>query len=402
MKPSSAQLNSIHEPQRVSNILLWLRIVVTALLLGFCYLISIVESWNIDLTVHWKVIAPLVFIQCLLSVAQVSFKNLFNSQAKLCLLIAVDIFLWFGLIYSSGGVINPAISYILILLAVAAISLPQQHSISLTAISSGIYVYLMQTSHHGHHSSSEIAWHLWGMWLLFTLNALILLAVINYLIKIIREKDKSISLHREETVRNEQLIAMGTLAANLAHELGTPLSTVSILLEDEVDETSSMVKEQIERCKRALTELKQINLEGKEISLQGSDVFFNTMYQELLLIKPGQNIEIIDKFKKDVPSSPLLKQSLLALMNNAASACKTKVIVTVFEESHELIIDLQHDGEKIETDLLDKLGTSLIESQNNGLGIGMYLANASIEQLGGSLALYNNDTGVLTRLTLPL
>ena len=402
MKPSAAKSNFIQEPLRVSQILFWLRIVVTGLLLSFCYLISIKNSLDIDLSVNWKIIGLMVFIQFLLSTSQLVFKNFYNKQSRLYFLIATDIFLWFGLIYSSGGVANPAISYILILLAIAAISLPQLLSMILTAVSSGIYVYLMQSSHHGHHGSSEIVWHLWGMWLLFTLNALILLGVISYLIGIIRQKDKSISLHREETVRNEQLVAMGTLAANLAHELGTPLSTMAILLEDENDETSQILKEQIASCKTALSELKQINFEGKEVTWTNSQDFLNTMQQELLLIKPKQKLSFVDQYNNDIPSTPLLKQSLLALLNNAASAAKTIVNIELSVDKNLLQIDIEHDGDNIQTDLLETLGSNPIEQETNGLGIGMYLANASIEQLGGELTLYNRDSGVLTRLTIPL
>ena len=67
-----------------------------------------------------------------------------------------------------------------------------------------------------------------------------------------------------------------------------------------------------------------------------------------------------------------------------------------------MIIDIQHDGEKISDALLKTLGRQVVDSNKDGLGLGYYLANASIERLGGTIQISNQTTGVLTRIEFPI
>ena len=67
-----------------------------------------------------------------------------------------------------------------------------------------------------------------------------------------------------------------------------------------------------------------------------------------------------------------------------------------------MVIDIRHDGEKVSEELLKVLGQQAVESSKQGLGLGYYLANASIERLGGRLQINNQESGVLTRVQFPL
>ena len=80
----------------------------------------------------------------------------------------------------------------------------------------------------------------------------------------IRERDKDLALAREQALRNEQIIALGTLAAGAAHELGTPLATMAVVtgeLQNEYTENREfqdnirILRDQITQCKHTLTQL---------------------------------------------------------------------------------------------------------------------------------------------------
>lgn len=394
-------LSQFSEPQAVLFLLGWLRLITTGLLLFFCGLAEVINIHAIEPLLHWPVIIGCSFLIATLSIFTHVLKHKEVSQYHLLLVLMLDIMSWTGLIYASGGSINPAISYLLVLLSIAALSLSGKQATTLTLIAVVLYAWMMNAqpqTHHGH----IMGWHLWGMWVLFMLNAVIMLVVIALLSRALREKDKAIAIYREETVRNEQLVSLGTMAANIAHELGTPLSTISILVADIEHEDTLVIQQQIERCKNALAQLKTGAARINETSECNSQEFIERLVHESLLLMPEANIEWHDKMQAMLKISPLFEQALLALLNNAIEASQKKVEVNLYQERQSLIFDIQHDGNSVSEDLLKVLGRQVVESDKNGLGLGYYLANATIDRLGGRLQIGNNDEGVLTRIEFPL
>lgn len=392
-------LAQFSEPQAVLFLLGWLRLITTGLLLFFCGIAEFLNVEGIKTFLDWQLIFICSSIVICLSIFTHLFKHRDITKSHLVTVLFLDIICWSALISASGGSINPAISYLLVLLSIAALSLSGKQAFILTAITVILYAWIMNTqpqSHHGH----MMGWHLWGMWVLFMLNAVIMLVVIILLGRALREKDKAIANYREETVRNEQLVSMGTMAANLAHELGTPLSTIAVLIDDIEHEDIHIIHQQIERCKNALAQLKTASVKFNESSLCTSEQFLARLVHETLLLKPDANIEWIDQVQQNLMISPLFEQALLALLNNAIDASEEIVDIKLYRESQTLVFDIMHDGEKVSESLLKVLGQKMVESKN-GLGLGYYLANATIERWGGRLQIKNSPEGVLTRIEFP-
>lgn len=396
-------LSQFSEPQAVLLLLGWLRLLTAGLLLLVCILAETIGMKAIQPLLDWPLILGCNGIIVALSIFTRLFKHKNITQKHLLLVLLLDIICWSGLVAGSGGSINPAISYLLVLLSIAALSLPGLQAAILTLVTVMLYAVIMkaqpqQMQHHGH----MMGWHLWGMWILFMLNAVIMLVVIALLSRALREKDKAIAAYREETVRNEQLVSMGTMAANIAHELGTPLSTMGILLEDIELEEKPLLQQQLERCRKALQQLKNTTQKLNEAKTVGSTELLQRWVHECLLLQPQANIEWQDELRQALNISPLFEQALLAVLNNAVEAANTQVWVRLYRETEFLLVDIRHDGEKIREELLKMLGQQTVESSKQGLGLGYYLANASIERLGGRLQISNQDSGVLTRIRFPL
>jgi two-component system sensor histidine kinase RegB len=66
----------------------------------------------------------------------------------------------------------------------------------------------------------------------------------------------------------------------------------------------------------------------------------------------------------------------------------------------ELIIT--DDGPGIPDEVMENLGEPFISMRNQGMGLGIYLANASIQRLGGTIEMRNISGGARTRILLPL
>lgn len=91
----------------------------------------------------------------------------------------------------------------------------------------------------------EFNLHVSGMWFTFVLSTVLIAWFIVRMSHSIRQRDKELAEAREQALCNEQIIALGTLAAGAAHELGTPLSTMAVIageLQQEFPENSEYQK----------------------------------------------------------------------------------------------------------------------------------------------------------------
>jgi two-component system sensor histidine kinase RegB len=396
-----APLSQFSEPQAVLFLLGWLRLVTASLLVVLCGLSEWINIDSVQSLLQWRQIIVISVLVFFLSIFTHFIKHKDISHQHIAAILLLDIMCWTGLMAASGGSINPGISYLLILLAIAGLALSRWQAIGLTLLSIFLYAWMMKIQPPMHHRQM-MDWHLWGMWLLFMMNAVAMLIVVTLLSKALREKDKAIANYREETVRNEQLVSMGTMAANIAHEIGTPLSTISILLEDADVEEKPLMLRQLDRCKTALQQLKNTAQNMNISKIVHSSELLKQWVHECLLLQPQANVHYHDKLQQSLTVSPLLDQAILALLNNAIEAASSRVNIDIEQQNQHLTINIRHDGKAVNADLLNLLGRQAVSSSKQGLGLGYYLANASIEQLGGTVQLSNTDTGVLTRVEFPV
>ncbi|CAA0116756.1 Sensor histidine kinase RegB [BD1-7 clade bacterium] len=385
------------DPRQVLRLLSWLRLAAFLVVMS---LLAIAQWAGIDAlqdAIHWRWIFVGLLLSILLSGVSMMLRNTLIDNRLLYAVILLDILAWFLLLNASGGSVNPAVSYLLVLLSIAALSLSISQSVTLLIVIMAFYTLMMQHQPAEGHQHM-FGWHLWGMWLLFLLNALVMLVVIELLIHKLAQKDQAIARYKENTVRSEQLVMMGTMAANITHELGTPLSTIAMLTAEHDNEDADLIREQVERCKQALGQLKALGDDQQASQSLDSSVFFERLRQELLLIQPGVALTIDDQLQQPFRVSLLLNQALLALLNNASDACSSIVTLSAFEQGGRCVLTITHDGDGISEALIEQLGLTRVASAKNGLGIGYYLANASIERLGGTLTIRNLDVGVETRV----
>ena len=104
---------------------------------------------------------------------------------------------------------------------------------------------------------------IYGMWLSFALAAAVITFFAARMAEELRRQEELRAIRREEGLRDQQLLAVATQAAGAAHELGTPLATMSVLLnemqQDHQDpllrEDLSVLQDQVKLCKQTLQQL---------------------------------------------------------------------------------------------------------------------------------------------------
>lgn len=341
--------------------------------------------------------------------------------------LLIDVSLLVGLLWLTGGISNPLISYLLVLLAVSATLLPRLMVIGFAMASTALYTFFLlldlssdqQMAMSGDMQEMTFQLHLVGMWVIFVVSAALITVFITRMAEGIRRRELTLAKAREEALRSEQLIAIGTLAAGTAHALGTPLSTMSVLLSDldelatenlgvpEVKEDISVLRQQVTRCRNSLTQLTRYyhKDEGRSEQTIPISAFIEDVRDYLTNIHPRSNIQItlynIDN--KHLNSDLSIKHALINIIENGIKAAKDKVTLELRVSRADLTITIADDGPGIPAEVMENLGEPFISVRNQGMGLGIYLANASISRLGGSIEMSNRvEGGAVTRITLPL
>ncbi len=176
-----------------------------------------------------------------------------------------DIVFLTALLHFAGGAGNPFVSLLLAPLVVSATVLARRAVYGLAVLCIVAYGLLMTTSRPMPPIAGgrDFSWHVLGMGIGFVLVVLLIVFFVLHLAESVRVRDRALAEAREAALRDERLVALGTLAAGAAHELGTPLSTMAIVSQDLADEFGArepdlarrlgLLREQIDRCKGILT-----------------------------------------------------------------------------------------------------------------------------------------------------
>lgn len=329
-------------------------------------------------------------------------------------------------LYYSGGITNPLISYLLVLLAVAATLLPQLMVNVYALLTTALYTLFLvldlrgEASHIEHGSSFQL--HLVGMWVTFVVSAILITFFITRMAQTIRQRELTLAEARENEMRNEQLVAIGTLAAGTAHALGTPLSTMSVLL-SELDQQSEdqlrqiplkgdirLLREQVNRCRDSLQSLTRFyhraDQPAESLSLQQ---FMDDTRDYIINVRPGANLKIDMPPSPDtllISADPALKHAVINIVENAVKVAHRQVRITISldrDSDTPLRMAIIDDGPGIPPQVMENMGEPFISTHKDSMGLGIFLANAAVRRCGGSIQMFNlRQGGATTLILLPL
>ena len=163
--------------------------------------------------------------------------------------LCVDLTALAILLYLSGGAANPLISFLLVPVAVAALSLPGRLTAAVAMLAVALYSLLMWQFLPLPVADPErgARLHLAGMWLTFVVSATMIAWFVARMTASIRERDNRLNAARELALRDERVVALGALAAGAAHELGTPLATWPVPRSLKLDE--ELKRQCLELCR---------------------------------------------------------------------------------------------------------------------------------------------------------
>ncbi|MES2605113.1 MAG: HAMP domain-containing sensor histidine kinase [Pseudomonadota bacterium] len=335
------------------------------------------------------------------------------------------------LLYFAGGATNPFISYLLVPVTIAAAALPGLHAVALGAIALACYSLLLffyqplpelmpvADEHAGHAGMASTTaapnLHSVGMWFNFAVSAALVIYFVVKLAAELRQREAKLQQYREETLRNEQILAVATQAAGTAHALGTPLGTMAVLLGEMAQENTSnvalaqdicMLQSQLAHCRRTLQQLVQ-KADFKQLQIRRLPLtdFIAELLQQWQLLRPEVTckVQVATGISPTLQLDPTLEQALINLLNNAADASPDSIAISVDWQPQHWRMQIRDHGPGVARELQEQLGTTIQSSKPDGMGVGLVLSQATLNRLGGSVSLYPQQPhGTLTVIELPL
>jgi two-component system sensor histidine kinase RegB len=210
--------------------------------------------------------------------------------------------------------------------------------------------------------------------------------------------------------REQHLSQLDGLAAAAAHELGTPLSTIAVVIK-ELERTLGpgsphaddikLLREQARRCRDIL---------GKLTELSTSSGPFDRMKLSGLIeevVAPhrdfGVTIEVVlppDRSAEPVGArNPAVLYGLGNLLENAVDFARLRVELSAQWNEEEMTVAIADDGPGFSAEVLGRLGEPYVTSRGSGrpaaepgsggLGLGFFIAKTLIERSGGALSCIN-------------
>ncbi len=309
------------------------------------------------------------------------------------------------LLFLTGGIINPFSILILAPVITSASYLPALMTVILSMISILMIIilnfYFIPLNLGQEFYLPEI--YSFGL-VASLIITVIFIAIYAYLFASSSRKiSNALSVSKLQILNQKKMTEVGSLSAAAAHELGTPLNTIFLILNDLLKEKKLMddknivkdimlLKSQAERCKEILQKLSKNPLKLKD------NFFEKVKITDLIKI----NFEKFNKSKKlEIEVSPPNSETEIVyrdeimyalgnIIQNAIFYSNNLVIAKLYYLKTNVKIIISDDGNGFSKDIVDKLGEPYISKNNQGMGLGIFISKNLIENMGGSLSFYNS------------
>lgn len=338
-------------------------------------------------------------------------------------LLSDTLFLSFVLL-TLDGVLSGWVSVLLFPAIVGSLSLRRYSAWFLAFIAMLCYAVLVNEYLSGHqhvnHHSMDMSSHMQGMLMTFCISVLALTGFISSQTSRLKRHQVALDELREKQWREQQILAFATLSANTTHQLASPISSIRLLLDEWREESDKEVVEdqvffsqidaQINRCENMLNGMIDLarDFDPNKQKAESIEDWITHLVNGWWVTRNEveyhlEQSEELKSFRVRINDN--VNFAIANILDNAANACKQaespKVDIILTKTSNNLNIRIKDNGSAVNPDMAVSLGKKFIKS-DSGLGIGVVLANAAIQQAGGMVCLEELAKGQGILVTLPL
>lgn len=344
------------------------------------------------------------------------------TQLGLLLALVLDVAALTAQLYLSGGATNPFTSLFLLQVTLAAVLLDRRAAwgvVMAAVVAVTILAVRSRPLELPPDGPDLFRLYLLGMMVGLVLNAGLIVVFVARVSRNLRERDARLAAMRQREAEEDHVVRMGLLASGAAHELGTPLSSVSVILGDwrrvpglvrdpeiarEIDEMQAAVS----RCKAIVTGilLAAGAARGESPHVTSVRGFVEDLVAEWRAMRACPTLAVRDRFGPDRPivSDTALKQVVFNVLDNALEVSPAEVEIDLARDGDDLTLSVSDRGPGFAPDMLAGLGRPYRSSKGRlGGGLGLFLVVNVVRKLGGSVTARNREGGGATvTLALPL
>lgn len=345
------------------------------------------------------------------------------TNTHLFLALLIDVAALTVQLYLSGGASNPFISLYLLQVTLGAVLLETWSTWALVFVATACFTWLTDSYRAlalpPQHEGQLLSLHIQGMFICFVLAASLIVPFITRITRNLRARDAYLADLRQRSIEEDHIVRMGLLASGAAHELGTPLATLSVIVSDwrrmpalardpDMAEEIEVMQSQIDRCKAIVSGILMSSGEARGEGTLRTTVagFMDDLIADWRAGRSPATLDYDNTFRAEVPmiSDLALKQVVFNVLDNALEASPDWVGVWVGQQDGNLIISVNDKGPGFSEGMLDEFGKPYRSSKGRpGGGLGLFLVVNVVRKLGGSVLARNRiGGGASVQLTLPL
>ena len=337
------------------------------------------------------------------------------SERSALIFLLIDIFQLGGLIYLTGGIVNPFIIFLLIPSVFASSNLSFKTNFLIVGITTFVIIFLTFYSKTLPYPLNQ-HFHVDPYYYYSIPVALIIaLVFLNYFAIIFgsesRKRKEALNKMEEVMAKEHEMLSLGGQAAAAAHSLGTPLSTIKIIVQElkhqlrskkDIIQDIELLSSQVERCNEIL---KRLSLDpNQEDDFIDVNLSIRDYLREIITsFKETSDKEFIFNFDQDSNSKKISKSieivyGLRNFIGNANKFCTKKVFITLKSDNENTEVCIEDDGKGYPNDIISKIGEPYLKSlgpsnkEKTGLGLGIFIGKTLLEKNFASVNCWNSKT----------
>jgi two-component system sensor histidine kinase RegB len=327
-----------------------------------------------------------------------------------------------ALLYLSGGLTNPFISLYLLQVCLGAVLLEGWAVWAMVALALACIAVLALASRPLQlppDGPSLLTLYIWGALVGLILNAVLIVLFISRINSNLRARDGRLAALRQRAVEEDHIVRMGLLASGAAHELGTPLATLDVVLGDwrhvpklardpELAEEIEDMRAEVARCKAIVTGvlLSAGEARGEAAGVATLRAYLGDVFDEWKARRSPAAAVYEDALSENpaIVADSALKQALCNLLDNAFEASPEGLRMRARLRGENLEVHVQDAGPGFAPAVLAAIGKPYLSTKGRpGGGLGLFLVFNVVRKLGGRVEARNRDAGgAEVEIILPL
>ncbi len=368
-------------------------------------------------------------------------RYLANQRLKsiyVMLMLSYDLLQLSALLYLTGGLQNPFSILLIVPVTVSASTQLPPYTIVLGAFAVACTTVLALVSEPlpwfaGQHLELPLLFKL-GVWSAIVCGTLFTSLYAWRIAKEARLMSDALAAAEMVLAREQQLSALDGLAAAAAHELGTPLSTISVIAKEmerdvqkgsALEEDVKLIRSEAKRCREILGRLMEHDGKADQMfdRLPLTQLIEEVVHphralgtEVALKAAPAQGMSAEAVKEPLILRNPGVLYGLGNIIENATDFARTGVEISAQWAADEVVVTIADDGPGFPPAIMEHLGEPYVTARSasktkmrtdddrTGLGLGFFIAKTLLERSGATLRLKNRDspeTGAVVRITWP-